>query len=78
MTIVYLFNFYFFSKRERKKQSNLSRYQKNSCLRKVARYVVTNILGHTTKLVIVKPLISMEIAHNIQTFGSIVLLYLIN
>lgn len=51
-------------------------YQQNSSLWKVSVDVITDILGHTIKLIIIKPLIGMKIAHDVHTCSGIMLLYL--
>jgi len=51
-------------------------YQQNSSLWKVPVDVITDILGHATELIIIKPLIGMKIAHNVHACSGIMLLYL--
>lgn len=61
-------------KAKNSKNSNI--YQENSCLRKVTADLITNILGHTTKLIVIRPLICMKISNYVQPFSRKMFLYL--
>ena len=39
--------------------------------------MITNMLGYTTDLIVIKPLIGMKVSHDIQSLGRIIFFNLI-